>query len=33
MVKPLPDENTLGFPVWDPRVSVTFRWFSETSGD
>ena len=23
MLKPMmPDENTLGFPVWDPRVSL-----------
>ena len=22
MLKPMPVENTLGFPVWDPRVSL-----------
>jgi len=24
MLKPMPVENTLGFPVWDPRVSVNY---------
>jgi len=26
MLKPMPDENTLGFPVWDPRVSLNLCW-------